>query len=99
MLERKRFFAWLLCAVMALALAVSCAYAVLAVGHSCEGDCCKICEMVAKTEAVLRSFALFAAVLALAFFSLHIPQAVCAGGEKRSVFQNTPVRWKVRLNN
>ena len=99
MTQRKRIYALLLCAGLILSLIVSSAYVVLAMGHPCDGKCCKICENVAKTEALLRSFALFASVLGLAFAALYIPRAFRALFASVRSAEGTLVCWKVRLNN
>lgn len=93
----KRVFAWILCAGLLLALTVSSAYAVQAAGHICCGARCTVCEIAAKTEALLRGFALFAAILAVSAILYDYRPFYGADGRAVSV-QSTPVGWKVRLN-
>lgn len=93
----KRVFAWILCAGLLLALTVSSAYAVQSSRHICCGARCAVCEIAAKTEALLRGFALFAAILAVSAILYHYRPFYGADGRAVSV-QSTPVGWKVRLN-
>lgn len=97
--KRKRLIARLLCAVMILTLSVSSAYIVLQAEHSCCGEMCEICESIAKTEALLHSFALFVMVLFSAFAVRSVSRAAAAWGRMRLPALDTLVRWKVRLDN
>ncbi len=97
MIHHKRLLALLLCAGMLTLLAVSSAFIVLEAGHSCSGGMCKICESIAKTEAVLRGLVFFA-FLSLIAAALRVSEAFSAFTAARQAFFGTLVCWKVRLN-
>ena len=84
---------------MLLMLAVSSAFIVLEARHVCCGRACKICDFVAKTEALLRGMA---CLVALSFFAARLLpalRALAARAASRRPALDTLVCWKVRLNN
>ena len=98
MTNRKRFAALLLCIGLVFALAVSSAFIAHEAGHSCTGEDCLICQMIAVNVNLLRNIVL-AVLLLLALFALlrgrfahrdrqrpHLPASA------------TLVSWKIRLN-
>lgn len=98
MIGRKRAYAILLCACMALGLFFPSVYPALAAGHFCCGEGCAVCEAMAKTEALLRIFALFILALALCPAAAGFAEAAGALQDKKRALNNTPVGQKVRLN-
>ncbi len=99
MARRKRMYAWLLCAAIALVLFVSSAYAVQEAGHICHGDGCLICEAVRQAEAMAQSFLLPVGPPLLAFIFLAFIQAFRIAACLRSFTPRTLIGWKIRLNN
>ncbi len=99
MRDHKRLLALLLCAGFLALLAVSSAFVVLESGHACCGKACGICDWVAKAGALLRGMACFAFLSMLAAVLLPVLKARCALKASRHPALNTPVCWKVRLNN
>ena len=98
MRDRKRLLAFLLCACLLAALAVSSAFIALEAGHPCSGEACEICESLAKTEALLRGMACFALLLLIAASLRTAPMAYAARGASHKPLLSTLVCWKVRLN-
>ena len=98
MIGRKRAYALLLCACVALGLFFPSIYPALAAGHFCCGEGCAVCEAMAKTEALIRAFSLFALALAVCPMAAGFPAAAGALPEKQRAWDNTPVGQKVRMN-
>ena len=99
MRNRKRLFALLLCVGLLMVLAVSSAFIVLEARHACCGRACKICDFVAKTEALLRGMACLMVLSLFAARLLPALRALAARGAWRRLALDTLVCWKVRLNN
>ena len=95
---RKRGYALLLCVGLILALFVSSAFLIQEADHDCCGEHCPVCEMIAMTTALMRSFCLIAAVMLLrsvftaARSAFHAPET----GYGHSA--GTPVSRKIRMN-
>ena len=98
MLNRKQWIALLLCVSMVLLLILSSAFIACEAGHECVGEACDICECVARTEALLQSFALLGIVLSALHLTPAVSHASQAKEKGRRLAVPTPVRWKVRLN-
>ena len=98
MMNRKRWYAWLLLMGMMLALLVSSAYTVREADHICLHEDCEICDHIARCEALLQSFAL-AALIALILMPAQSASVSlrCWGGFRLPVC-GTLVSWKIRLN-
>ncbi len=99
MRDRKRLLAFLLCACLLTALAVSSAFIVLTAGHACSGEACEICESLANTKALLRGMAWFALLPLFAACLSSAPNGLQALGATRGPAPGTLICWKVRLNN
>ena len=99
MSKQKRLLALAVCVGMLFVLFASSAYIAREAHHSCVGEHCEICETIARTEALLHSFALAGAVL-LFLFALPAFLPALRGEERaRACHAPTLVSWKVRLNN
>lgn len=94
----KRGIVLLMCAVFMLTLLFSSVYIVRAANHVCAGECCLVCSIIARVEAMLHGIViLIAAVLALSLAAAE--QAYGAVCEKRlAAACRTLVNWKIRLN-
>ena len=94
----KRAVAFLLCCLLLLTLLLSSAYIVRAKNHVCCGECCLVCNMIARAERLLHGLAtLLQALLVTA--SILIPCLVWRySAAVQRVVSRTPVRWKIRLN-
>ncbi len=95
---RKRGYALLFCIGFVLMLLVSSAFLIREADHDCCGEHCPVCEMIAMTTALMRSFCLIAAALLLrsvfaaARSAFHAPET----GYGHSA--GTPVSRKIRMN-
>lgn len=98
MTNRKRIAAMLLCIGLVFALAVSSACIAHEAGHSCSGEDCPICRMIAVNMNLLRTVGL-AVFLLLALFA---PLRKRFSHREQQRFDlpasGTLVSWKIRLN-
>ena len=94
----KRAVAILLCCLLLLTLLLSSAYIVRAKNHVCCGECCLVCNMIARAERLLHGLVtLLQALLVTA--AILIPCLVWRySAAVQRVVSRTPVRWKIRLN-
>ena len=98
MTNRSRIAALLLCIGLVFALSVSSAFIVHEAGHSCSGEDCPICRMIAVNVNLLRTIGLAVLLLLVLFallrewFARQDQQRLCLPAS------GTLVSWKIRLN-
>ena len=98
MTNRKRITALLLCIGLVFALAVSSAFIAHEAGHSCSGEDCPICRMIAVNVNLLRTIGL-AVLLLLALFALLLGRFAHRDRQRLCLpASGTLVSWKIRLN-
>ena len=95
----KRVSTVLLCVLMAFAVVVSSAYVASNAGHTCVGRDCDVCEHIAMASTLLYSLALLGLLVGLLLLAEQLHQRLVQGAGFGVPAWNTPVGWKVRLNN
>lgn len=95
---RKRGYALLFCIGFALVLLVSSAFLIREADHDCCGEDCPVCEMIAMTSALMRSFCLIAAALLLRSVTAAVRSAFHAPETGYGHSAGTPVSRKIRMN-
>ena len=95
---RKRGNALLLCIGLVLVLFVSSAFLIQEADHDCCGEHCPVCEMIAMTTALMRSFCLIAAMMLLRSLFAAVRSAFHAPETGYGHSAGTPVSRKIRMN-
>ena len=95
---RKRGYALLLCVGLILALFVSSAFLIHEADHDCSGEHCPVCQMIAMTTALMRSFCLIAAMMLLRSLFAAAQSAFHAPETGYGHSAGTPVSRKIRMN-
>lgn len=99
--KRRHVIALALCIVMMLFMFVSSAYIAreAAHPHSCSGEDCPVCLLIAQVEQVRRGFGLILLALLLICFALALRRDWRAFASANLPALDTPVSRKIRLNN
>lgn len=95
---RKRGYALLFCIGFVLVLLVSSAFLIREADHDCCGEHCPVCEMIAMTTALMRSFCLIAAMMLLRSLFAVARSAFHAPETGFGLSAGTPVSRKIRMN-
>ncbi len=98
MTNRRRVAALLICIGLVFALSVSSAFIAHEAGHSCSGEDCPICQMIAVSVNLLRAIGLAVLLLPALFALLRETFAHRDWQRFYMPASGTPVSWKIRLN-
>lgn len=99
MTDTRRRSALIAAVMMVLVLLTSSAYLVMEADHACIGHECDVCAHMAEVQMLVRVLGLVCLLLLALRAFLSIQSKAFRTGEVCPVHAQTPVCWKVRMNN